>query len=87
MDSDKRGFVALAFWAASHHVVVKYDDLTDVASFTYRRRSIQLPLGAKEVIVSGKTIGLKGKCIAARGSRWFVPKAELDLAVGNGLKN
>ncbi len=79
-ETNKQGFTTLARWAQERSVTVSYDENTASASFSRNGKSVKLYLSSDRAVVNGQEFPLGGKFVMARGSRWFVPKAELDAA-------
>lgn len=83
-ETNKNGFAVLSSWAQTKGVTVSYDAPTGSASFTYHNKSVKLYLASSKAVVNGREIDLSGKFVMARGSRWFVPKEELEEAIDLG---
>jgi hypothetical protein len=84
LETNKEGYSTLDAWSKSRGVTVAIDASTASATFSRQGKSVRLLLATDKAIVNGKEVGLVGKFILARGSKWFVPSAELEAAISLG---
>jgi hypothetical protein len=80
--ANKQGYTTLSNWASEKHLDLVFDDESASVRFGWHGKTVRLYLASNKAKVDDAFVPMGGKFILARGNTWFVPRAELEAAIG-----